>query len=310
MNISDIYKKITLISPRIEVIMRRLYWNNVSRLKKYSPRKEIVNKENIRNTKIFDFRKVLNYLKEQGIGEGSLLIVHSSYGGLSHTGLSEESIVEELLELVGNTGTLAMPVFRKFKQYYNDNPVLTYDVKRSRITTGILPYVLMHHRESVTSRFPLNPLTAVGPLAKGMMQHNLDGEFPSPHGPNSSWKFCLDHNAIVIGLGVQLARFNTITHVAEEAFPEWAIKDWYRKRIFNIKDGDFLLKNKVVFDRLPKWGMFHYAENNLTKNILEHNILKEKIVKNVLVGMIEAQTYISYLRSKNRKGYPYFGFCI
>lgn len=311
MKLSSIYNKIVLISPIIEVTLRKIYWYNVSRLKKFRPKKTIAGSEIKQRT---DFSKIIEFLRRSGVGKGSLLIIHSSYDALKSTNLSPEEIIEQLLELIGDTGTLAMPVIRKFKgepKYKDilstnlDDLVCTYDVKNSRIVSGLLPYYLMKHKDSVTSRFPLNPMTSVGPLAKKMMENNLEGDFPSPHGPNSSWKFCYDHNAIVIGLGVDLSHYLTITHVAEEAFPNWPISNWYRKRIFQIKDDDFSIK-KVVLEREPKWGMLHFAEENYRRDIIKKGLLLNKQFDDIQVGIVNSQELIGFLNNKKSNGYPYY----
>lgn len=140
--ISNIYNRIALISPYVEVFLRQQYWRNSSRFKKIKPDKNIIPSN--QNSKI-DFNKIIDYLKESGLGQGSLLIVHSSYEALEGSGLYPEEIVEELLKLVGKNGTLAMPVIRKFKGEPKYNEILNtsvedlecvYDVKKSRITTG------------------------------------------------------------------------------------------------------------------------------------------------------------------------------
>ncbi len=312
--ISYLYEKIVVFSPWTEILFRKLYWKNVSRLKKYKPKANT--SVNTQKVTTVDFTDVIHYLKDNNIGDGSLLIIHSSYDALACTGLSPEEIIEQLLHLVGKNGTLAMPVIRKFKgepKYENilttdtNDLVCTYNVQKTVIISGMLPYTLMQHEGSVTSRFPLNPMTAVGSLASDMMQHNLEGEYPSPHGIHSSWKFCLDHGAIVVGLGVDLSHYLTITHVAEEAFPNWPVsrEDWYRKRIFDIKDGDYQIQ-KTVLERKPKWGMLYYMEKRLKRDILKQNILQTREINGITVSIVDSQKYISFLNSKNSSGYPYY----
>lgn len=315
MGLSSIYNGIALISPRIEVKLRKLYWSNVQSLKSLNPNK--TPKSNGTAKKV-DFEKVLSWIKSQGIGDGDLLIVHSSYAMLECTGVQPEEIVEQLLRIVGPTGTLCMPVIRKFKGEPKDAEILTkdisdlvctYDVDNTKITSGLLPYFLMRTPGSEISLFPFNPLCAVGPLAKEMMEYNLDGEFPSPHGKNSSWKFCLDHHAKVLFLGTDLDHHNTMTHVAEEAFGDWYWSDeeWYRVRKFNIVDREGNKQYKEVYERKPKWGMLHYAEINVNHDLKKDGIVKtDKIDGVVPMGYEDAQTFVAYLRSKNKKGYPYF----
>lgn len=124
MKLSLIYNKIALMSPYCEVFLRHLYWRNIDRLRKFNPNKRTkVIKE--AQSDYVDFEYVLEWLKSKGVSKGSLLIVHSSYDGLSCTGLSPELIVDKLLDLVGDTGTLCMPVIRKFKGEPKPDQLLT-----------------------------------------------------------------------------------------------------------------------------------------------------------------------------------------
>ena len=307
-----LYDFLAGLSPYIEVKLRQLYWENSSKLKKNKPLKNI----KLKNDTKIDFSEIINYLKKSGVKDGSLLIVHSAYDVLENTGLSADEIVNELIKLVGHNGTLAMPVIRHFKGEPKYDEILTaniedtlfeYNVEKSVVITGFLPYSLMKCKNSFTSRFPLNPMTAVGLLAEEMMRKNLDGDFPTPHGINSSWNFCLNNNAIVLGLGIDLVHYLTILHVAEEAFDDWPIskEDWYRKRKFKIIDGDDSIE-KNVYERKPKWGMLNLAETKLKKDIFKNKLLKFIEIDGVHVSLVNSKEYISFLRKNNKKGYPYY----
>lgn len=314
MDLGYIYKKIALLSPRIEVLLRQIYWKNFGKLKKVA--KTSRDKPTIEHKRV-DFQGVIDWLRSNGVGEGSLLIVHSSYEALEVTGIEPDAIVGRLLELVGKTGTLAMPAIRKFKgdpgiparTGFETIPVCKYNTRKTKVSSGVLPYYMVLREDSEVSRFPLNPLVAIGPLAKEMMEHNIDGESLKPHGPNSAWKYCYDHNAIVVGLGASLEHYNTITHVAEEAFGDWNWSDdfWYCERTFDVVDGDFEKRIKVL-ERKPYIGKMHFAEKNLYRDLTKNGIVKEDIIEGAIPVYIEtAQGYINYLRSKNKNGYPYFG---
>lgn len=303
--ISFFYGLIAGISPRVEVTMRKLYWRNVDRLKKFSPN-NAATKKDLKEMPKVDFSEIEKYLRTQGIGEGSLLVVHSSYDHLSGTGLSPEDIVERLLKLVGPTGTLAMPAIRKYKgepegydclKVSTDDMVFTYKPRKTMVKTGWLPLAMVQRKDSVVSRHPLNSMVAIGPLAKPMMEHNLDGDAPSPHGPGSSWKFCYDHGAKVIGLGVNLYHYNTICHVNEEAFGDWRFSDeeWYRLRKFHIIDGDFD-EIVTVKERKPEWGMLRLAELNAHKDTLKHKLITKHTISGIDIYTEDAQTMINHLR--------------
>ena len=309
MNLYTVYKRLVVISPYIEIFVRFIYWHNISLLRKIRPDY----KKNNMNVLSGNIDNIVDFLRSKGIKDGSLLIVHSSYDMLSHLGLSPNEFVDLLLNLIGKKGTLVMPVIRKFEELNSFKNLIEadlsditclYDVKKTPVITGYLPFCLMRKKGSYTSRYPLNPVTAFGPLAEDMVKNNLKGELPSPHGENSAWKFCVDHHAIVLGLGINLGHHLTIAHVAEEAYPGWPIENWFRQRNFIIKDGDYIEK-KIVQERRPKWGKLYEAELNYNRDLVNNNILQEYSVESVKVSIVSSEKLISYLRSKNSKGYPY-----
>ena len=312
MRLSRIYERLVLISPYVEVLLRHIYWSNVDLLKKYSPNK--VKNTSKRISREVDFERVIEWLKEKGIGEGDLLIVHSGYGELERTGLSPEEIVERLLQLVGPTGTLAMPVIRRFKDMEKakkegrDLSQLTfkYNVKKTLLASGMLPYTLMQREDAVISHHPFNPLCAVGPLAKAMMEHNLDGDAPSPHGPNSCWKYCYDHGAKVCAIGTDIEHHNTIMHIAEEAFGNWAWDDetWYNRYCFEIIDEKKESKLVTVRNRKDEWGRLQIAELNVCKAEKKADAMISDCVAGMPMGYVDPQKTVELLQKKNKRDTP------
>lgn len=313
--LSGLYNKLALISPRVEVLLRKVYWKNINLLCKFNPHKTAIDSHYVNKV---DFNEVINWLKSLGISEGSLLVVHSSYSALECTGLDASQIVDALLNLVGESGTLAMPAIRRFKgepktqdilKTDMNDCVLTYNVKKTVVQSGALPYTMLRRKDSVVSHHPLNPLVAIGPLAKSMMEHNLEGDRPSPHGPNSCWKFCYDHDAFVVGLGIDLDHYNTISHINEEAFGNWKWSDeeWYRNRKFIIIDEEGNQENVVVRERKPEWGMLRFAELHANRDRNASGLIKRtKIDDEIVVCFEKARDYVDYLQEKNKKGKYYY----
>jgi len=303
--------KIMGLSPYIELLVRNIYWKNIGLFSGFVKRKK-----KRKDVELVDFSRVINYLKDIGISTGDLLLVHSSYRDLKCTQKEPDEIIQELKTLVGQEGTIAMPAIRKYEgepdliNYLKadiSETVFIYDVYNTKVQTGALPTTLVKMPEAEISRFPLNTLVAIGPLAKPMMENNLLGDFPTACGFNSAWKFCLDNNAYIIGLGIDLTGCLTMIHLAEDMLDDkWPIKNWYRKRIFKIIDKDFETI-KVVKERRPKWGTLHWAGRTLCKDIIKNNILNTQNIDGILVEVIKANELIDFLNSKNSKGYPYFG---
>ena len=315
MGLSKLYNKLALTSPYVEVMLRHLYWKNVTRLGKYNPNKATRTKTES-NSESVDFDNVIKWLQARGVGKGDLLIVHSGYGELEKTGLSPDEIINCLLNLIGPTGTLAMPVIRRFKDLDKarkdgaDLSTLTfkYNVKKTMITSGMLPYTLMQHEGAVVSHHPFNPLCAVGPLAKAMMEHNLEGEAPSPHGSNSAWKYAYDHGAKVCSIGTDIEHHNTIMHVVEEGFGDWFWPDdfWYDTFQFEVIDEHKQSQIVKVSNRKDEWGKKHIAEINVCNAEKKAGAMFSDCVDGITVGFVNPLKMVELLKSKNKKGYPYF----
>ena len=315
--VTSIYNRLALLSPRIEVKLRQLYWKNNARLSQFNPNVRTIKQREKLEKNIVNFDDIIDQLEKWGVKDGSLLVVHSSYEALQSTGLSPMDIIKRLRGLVGERGTLAMPVIRcykeeplaveKMRKSYQP-PKSVYNVRRTPVSSGLLPMFLMRMPGAQVSLHPLNPMCAIGPLAEDMMKGNIDGIAPSPHGPSSAWKFCLDCGAIVIGLGTDLRHHNTMTHVAEEAFDDWYWSDeeWYNWREFIIERPGNEPIELTVKERKPLWGMLHQAEMNRYNDLLKNDIIRTTIIGDILVELEYSQELITYLRTKNKNGYPYF----
>lgn len=314
MRLGAIYKNLSLISPYVEVMLRKLYWKNVKWLGKYNPN-DSENEVKFMDPPPFDFSEVISFLKEQGVKEGDLLIVHSSFDKISGSGLKPYEIISRLRCLIGDSGTLAMPVIRIYKDYPQPEEWLktdfskikcTYDPRRTPVSSGLLPSMLMREKGAVISMHPLNTMAAVGPLAQAMMEHNLDGDMPSPHGPGSSWKFCADNNAIIVSLGVNMVHHLTIAHVAEDCFSKWPYKDWYNELVFNIVLPDKSIFQKTVRERKPKWGLFYDAELNFENDLRKSGIMHTKDICSVPFGVMKSNDLLEFIRQQKNKAYPYY----
>jgi aminoglycoside 3-N-acetyltransferase len=251
-----------------------------------------------------DWKKVVDFLKQNGVDKGTLLILHSS----------PMEIISSLLNLIGAEGTLAMPVIRSYKEepetkewqnFDYSSIICTYDTQRSEIWTGALPKAIIKQKDAVISRHPLNSMAAVGRLAGLMMENNIKDEYSTPCGKNSSWAFCVENNAIVVGLGIYLSRSLTVRLVSEDLYmDEWPIKNWWRKRVFDVIDGNF--KKRInVLERDYKWGCFYLAEVNFRRDLIENNILISRNVGGINVEIISAKKLLEFVRSRKNKCYPY-----
>ncbi len=310
-----ILSKFFELSPYIEVIIRRIYWgspmliNLISKHNTHSKGKttDVITENNA-------YKNILDYLQKNGVKDGSLLIVHSSAEALKSTGKSPKDLINGLIDLLGPDGTLAMPAFPKYKEEPSgferinadvSDLVLEYNVEKSIPWTGLLPYKLMKYPGSVRSRHPLNSMVALGPLARPMMEKNLEGERVLPCGVNSSWNFCVENNAKIIALGVDMAHSLTMIHVAEDSYEcLWPVVGWYRDRRYTVIDKEFK-REVVVRERHPKWAAY-YAERTLSKDLKKNKLLASRVIDGILVEVLAAGDLLDFLNARKNTAYPYF----
>lgn len=315
MSNSSIRNKILAFSPYLEILVRRFYWKHVSFLSKFNRKKKSA-EEKIKSAEL---SKLISKLSEWGVHEGDLVVVHSSFDALKGTGKTAAQAVDDILNFLGPSGTLAMPAMPIFrndvsKDEYLDADIsettFIYDRRKSRIKTGALPTALSKYPNAVRSMHPINTMVAAGRLAERLMMDNLLGDSPLPCGNNSSWHHCFEENAWIVGLGTDLTHSLTMIHVAEDIQDtKWPVGGWYRLKHFQIIDGDDR-KNRTLRERKPKWGTLCFAERTLCKDLLRIGIMKSTVIDGVLLEAVRARALIDFLMKKNKKGYPYFGLNI
>lgn len=308
------FNRILGISPYLEVVIRSIYWRS-NFLIEYKNKRDSNAKEKIKNSRPTPFPLIMQKLRDRGINEGDLLIVHSSFDSLKKTDSNPKEIIESLLNLLGESGTLGMPTTPLFKGALTGKAIIAQDVselildynpKKTIASTGLLPNIFLRFPGVIRSQHPLNTLAAVGPLAKQMMEKNLLGDKPLPCGVNSSWKFCVDHNAKIVALGVDLAHSLTMVHVAEDMNPEqWPVKGWYRERKFRIIESSNI-NEIVVRERHPKWSMY-YAERTLYKDLIRAGLMTSDSINGIKVEIVDdSKKLIDFLEEKSKTGYPCF----
>ena len=301
-------------SPLLEITLKNLVWRIgwLYRLgERLSGRK--TRGHHAKSARRINFDRIIECLASWGVGEGDILIVHSSMAALKSTRLTEREIIGRLRDLVGSSGTLAMPAIPKISgepigldmlDERNYESVFEYDVQKSLPWTGQLPKVLMKCEGSRRSRHPLNSMVALGPHAEPMMHGNLEYELPTACGRGSSWENCYKHSAKIVALGVDLAHSLTMIHVAEDAFESaWPVKNWYRIRTYRIIDGDFR-RTVRVRERRHTWSIF-YAERSFSRDMRQLGIASDCVVDGLPIAYCASSQLVEYLNSRKNQAYPY-----
>jgi|GEM_PF-350159 len=311
-------EKILAASPYVEAAVRRLYWGSpvlpeMLAFVKTQKAKRAKEKKKAPAPSV-SMDTILQQLREWGVKKGDLLLLHSSYRSIRGGGLSPDAVIDAFLDYLGPEGTLCMPsipywpeapkLYERLTADYDDI-VLDYDPETTPAWTGAVASAMIKRKEAVRSLHPLNSMTAIGPLAEDMVKTDLDGDRPRPNGPQSSWNFCLQHNAWVLAAGADMAHSLTMIHTAEDLLgDDWPVKNWYRDRRFNIKING-VYEEKTVRERHPVWASY-YGERTLSKDLIEAGVCRRATPDGVNLELLRSRDLIDFLNLRNDTLYPYF----
>jgi aminoglycoside 3-N-acetyltransferase len=265
------------------------------------------------------------HLAQIGVAEGALVMAHTSASGVmlsGRTGQDSESsfltvagrLVDDLVDLVGQTGTLVMPTHPAYpatgacQQTGGDAGVTVYDPARTPSGVGLANELFRRRQGVQRSLHPYNTLSACGPLAGELLHDNLNECKPLAHGVHSGYyRFC-QRNGLVVSIGIPLRRCLTLLHVAEDVRDrDWPVKDFFveRRYIVCIDGRD---QPWVVRQPRPEYLMYCLCWRKATRDLLRAGILHEGRVGGLRVDWAHSREVFDFCMSRNQASpYPYYG---
>lgn len=269
-----------------------------AKIKKYVKEKGSTPKEKV------SIPEIMTELKKMGIEKGDILMIHSSMDGLKSLSGSPAELLSAIMELLGEEGTLAMAAF----PHYKDNDVcevegkkyIIYDVKRTGVSTGLLPMVFCKMRGVKRSECPMNTVAVWGKHAEEMLQNEDKSDLV--HGECSAWHYLAKSHAKILYLGLKVIEADTIVHVAEDIMDEdWPIAHWYEEQNYIIKDRN-REKNRTFRIRNGYWHRYFTAQYS-GRLMRKHNFIESRDYKGITLEMIkDAGEYVEFLMHQAQKG--------
>jgi aminoglycoside N3'-acetyltransferase len=217
------------------------------------------------------------------------------------------------MELVGETGTLAMPTHARYQteNEYGLHAALgfvhRYDPAKTPCGVGLVNELFWRRKGVQRSLHPFNMLAACGPLASELLRDNLNSSKPLPHGIHSGYyRFC-QKGGLVVSIGVPLGPVLTLIHVAEEVRDaDWPIEDFFEERRYVVRvDGRD--QPHIVRQHRLKYTMFCLCMRKLTRDLVRQGIIHEGAVGSVRVDWANSGEVLRHLMSRNENStYPYY----
>ena len=304
-----------------ELLAKRSYWGSAWLRKKIEPFRWS-NKPPRQTAAREEFKQ---YLREIGVADRALVMAHTAVSDLQLLDQSESNpvsggflkeasnLVDDLLDLVGPSGTLVMPTHAP---YQNDDAllapserdrVISYNPQTTPCAVGLANELFRRRKGVLRSLHPFNSLAACGPLAEELFHNNLNRDKPLPQGVYSGYYRFSMKNGLVISIGVPLQNCMTLMHTPEEVRDrDWPIKDFFEERRYMVRiNGQDELY--VIRQRRPEYGMYCVCVRKAFRDLVREGIVHESSLGTVRVDWAHSREVFDYFMSRNKTShYPYY----
>lgn len=176
-------------------------------------------------------KQLCDDLRKLGIRSGDTILVHSSLKSLGPVEGGAETVIQSLLEVLGEDGTLFFPAF-SFRTVNRDNPV--FDVKNTPSCVGAMPEYFRTRPGTIRSVHPTHSLSGIGKKVNMILSENYRDT--TPCGEFSPFRKLRTEGDWILFIGCTVAP-NTTMHAVEELVnPPYLLGDPINFKIIN-EDG-------------------------------------------------------------------------
>ena len=148
-------------------------------------------------------------LQNLGLKKGDTVVVHSSLKSMGNVEGGADTVIDALIEVVGEEGTVMFPAL----SFYPCTTTLKFDVRNTPGCIGFIPEVFRKREGVIRSFHPTHSVCAYGKLAKELTQDHYKDD--TPVGENSPYQKLIGVNGKILMLGCGLGS-NTFMHGVEE----------------------------------------------------------------------------------------------
>lgn len=164
----------------------------------------------------FDMAELKDALHTMGVGQGQVILIHSSFDAFVGFKGKASDVIELLEELTGAEGTLLMPSlpFGGTALDYIKSGKVT-DISRTPSRNGLLTELFRRQKGTLRSIHPTHPVLARGPHAESMLADHEHAT--TPCGEHSPFAKLMDEDGKILFLGTDIETM-TFFHYLEERF--------------------------------------------------------------------------------------------
>ncbi len=189
---------------------------------------------------------ILLGLAEVGLSKGDVVLVHSSLSAFGWVEGGADTVIDALLEAVGESGTVVVPTFTWGANH--DAEAVTLDLQHTscKDEVGIIPETFRRRPEARRSTHICHSIAAIGPHTDRVM-----GEGVSSFGAGSTFHRLYELDAWCLFLGVGFSSCTEL-HACEEHMrvPYRHHRDFPKSTVI-LEDGTEVPSKSIEFLREP-----------------------------------------------------------
>lgn len=200
--------------------------------KRVKRRRNRILEANRKEGRIISKQDIIHDLSKAGINADETLLVHSSLSKIGYIDGGAKTVVEALLELLGENGNLLMPTSpNSGLQLEYIESLDVFDVARDKSKLGAISEYFRSLPEAIRSAHPTEPVSCIGPDAAYFTEDHF-GTL-TPYTADSPFFRVSERGGKILYLGVTLDNAGTNLHTMEDAVEEFRYPVYFQK-IFEV----------------------------------------------------------------------------
>ena len=198
--------------------------------KKEKQRKEL--KQQAERGEAVTFEQLVADIRNCGIEAGDSVLVHSSFSKIGFVEGGPKTLVDALLQVIGDSGNLLMPSSPNagYQLDYIRN-LEEFDVQNDPSRMGAITEYFRKLPGVLRSESPTEPVCCFGPKASWFTNGHLGEE--TPYTRNSPFARLAEANGKILYVGVTLDNAGTSLHVLEDLVPDFKFPVYYPE-VFHV----------------------------------------------------------------------------
>lgn len=233
-------------------------------------------------------QNICRVLRQCGITEHDAVMIHSSYSSIGLIESGPEGFIQAIESLVGEHGTIVMPVYNWDILHQGDT--IVYDEQSTQSRMGYLTEYFRTRDKTKITQHVFNPLAVKGSLENTLLERpNI-----SCWGTDSCFQELYDQNAVIIMVGTD---FNAVTmfHVAEtRAQVPYRYLHTFKNCFFKTRDGQTIPLRNTTLRRHDGYP----TDFNVAGKLLEkEGIVAQTVLGDAIVRIFRSRPFVDKLHA-------------